>query len=372
MGIYRYALMSVRICPGVNVRFCVKIKIIKKESYMICDTYKNLLETVGQEKALEYLLCAQPDPQHVRSLLQWVRRFIECGHVVTAGYSFIGPVKQKDKKTGLWEVIKEHGKVGTHSGYLKGWFRNHDKDYYGWLPNQIFLPWTMKDFSPAAMWLMLKEWDIMRTNQFEFNSLYLHTNNMTILDLDIYKNLIPRITLDWIISKIPQGTPCCLSQAGGRHYYFKPTDNVIGKPKLGIDILRNTGFVYAPPTRIRGGGSYSFENIHSPKDFPKELPELPPALKAFFGTPEPVKRATPIVHRDSFSTKQIEILVKRLEEADKSDDRSAGDFSAACWGATIGMSLDKFQEYASKYSKFADRGDKYLEATWNRALEAVK
>jgi hypothetical protein len=338
---------------------------------LICDRFNHLKEAAGIDAASEYLINAQEDPNHVKELIRWARRFIECGHVVTAGYALIGPVQQKNKKTGVWEIIKDKGKIGTHSGYYKGWFKKHDRAYYEWLPNQIIHPWTMKDFSSAAIWLMMKEWEIMRNLKFEFNALFLHTNNMCIIDLDIYKSKIPKPTLDFILSKIPKGTPCSLSQAGGRHYYFKPTVNVVGKPKLGIDVLKNTGFVFAPPTKIQGGGSYAFENIHSPEDFPRDLPDMPPALRGFFGPPERVKQEVSIIHKDSFSTKQIEVLQKKLEEADKAIDRSTADFAAACWAVTIGMDVEKFSKYAIKYSKFADRGQEYIDRTWEKVLSII-
>jgi hypothetical protein len=341
----------------------------------VVDQYKEMLKSAGPEESFKWLISVQKNPDHVLELLKWAHRFISCGHEVTPGYCLIGPAYGKDKKTSQYVIIKEHAKIGTHSGYLKHKFVSQSK-YYGWCPDELLTEdYSIKKFLKFSIWLMTCPSHVMRENCFEFNSLHFHTNASTILDIDSYKGKINEQLLNFIISLIPANVPCVITQAGGRHYYFAPTKNVAGKQKIGIDVLQN-GFVFAPPTRVSGGGSYSFSNIVKPADFPSILPEMPPILKLYLDPSQNFKSNTICKYSTPSKTytgpttqKQFDVLDRLASKADNTADRSHYDYVAVKWCLQIGLSADEAWGRLQGHGKFVDRGRDYFDKTWENALK---
>ncbi len=327
----------------------------------------------------------QRNPDHVLDLLRWAQRFIFNGHIVTPGFCQIGPVYSRDKSTGQYKIVKEKGKIGTHSGYMKYKF-NMGQRYYGWQPEDLLdnEPYTINKFLKYAIWLMSCPSYIMRDYNFEFNCLHFHTNSSTILDIDDYKGKINEGLLQLIINMIPPDVPCVKSQNGGRHYYFRKTINVSGKPKIGIDLIQN-GFVFCPPSAVRDGGSYSFSNIKTPGEFPEKLPEMPPTLQMYLAPSNVQKPAKQICkpyngsitskqtskpYSGPITGKQIDIVNKLASEADGADDRSHYDYVCIKWCQKIGMSADDAWEQVKLHGKFIDRGREYFDRTWENSLNS--
>jgi hypothetical protein len=336
---------------------------------MIVDKYTEMLKSVGPDQSFRWLISVQQNPEHVKELLGWAHRYISCGHIITPGYALIGPVYGKDKTTGQYIVIKEKGKIGTHSGYMK--YKFGVSKYYGWLPDELLIEdYSVKHFIKYAIWLMSSPSHVMRENCFEFNCLHFHTNNSTILDIDSYKGKINQQLLDLIISMIPPTVPCVISQNGGRHYYFAPTTGVSGKSKLGIDVLQN-GFVFAPPSRVSGGGSYTFSNIKNPSEFPAVLPEMPPILKHYLDPSKDFKNAGTCnkTYSGPTTAKQLDVLDRLAADADNSGDRSHCDYVAIKWCQHVNMTSNDAWERVKGHGKFLHRGRDYFDKTWQNALK---
>jgi len=310
------------------------------------------------------LIASQPDPEHVDLLLRWGRRFIECGHPCTPGYTFIGP--KRVFKNGQWITVKEKAKLGTVSGYCSRHKDFERSPYYGWDIGSGLIPYTVEDFSRRAIWLMARLAPVMRRRLFRFNSLHFICHNSTVVDLDCYKGGYDHTEL---MSWIPDSVPHVITQAGGHHYYFRKTEGLEGRmAELDIDVQKNNAFVFAPPTKIRDGGSYAFTNVSKPSEFPKELPEMPSLLKGFLTKePKPAARPRRTGISGGYSSLQLDILNDYIFRCENEDDRSIADFRACCWALKIGMDMDDFWDRVSDVGKFHERGIEYLEATWTKA-----
>ena len=340
----------------------------------VTDVFRKMIKD-DEPAAIRYLIENQPNPEFTWSMIAWAQRYIQCGHKCTAGYSLIGPRKQKNSKTGMWMTVDPRAKIGTMSGHLMYRFKLDDKPYYGWDQPTESGTWNMADFSHAAIWLMERPYHLMREERWHFNSLYLHCQNMCVLDIDSYKGKTPSSIYKFIMDTISAESPTCpiaISQRGGIHALFRPEDNIKGKPKLGIDLKSRHAFIYGPPTQIHRGGAYQWQNIRCASEFPEKLPRMPVDLLDFFTPPKSNRTYTDTrpEHRETFSGKQMEVLERLLIEAEDANDRSGGDFAAAMWAYKIGMDIDQFAEYAMERSKFRDRGCEYLERTWENVMNS--
>jgi hypothetical protein len=76
---------------------------------------------------------------------------------------------------------------------------------------------------------------------------------------------------------IPQGTPTARTQSDGRHFFFAYTPDLptSANRALRVDVRNDGGYIFLPPSRVAGGGSYTW--ITAPDH---ALAPVPPSLVA--------------------------------------------------------------------------------------------
>jgi hypothetical protein len=206
-------------------------------------------------------------------------------------------------------------------------------------------------------------------------------SNLFVLDLDVTNGKDGGTAIERHGIMIPAKTVSARTQSGGLHYYFrfpKDLENSTGtdlfEKASGIDIRGEGGFVIAPPSRVKGGGEYSW--IVSPFEYPlAPLPEgMLKIIIAARNRPEPCKMfwkqgTEKRIYELTYSQKQH--LMKRLEKSRSAEIgfRSHADFALCCWAVNIRLAVYDLWELCRDIGKFRECGRAYFDLTYNNALK---
>lgn len=158
----------------------------------------------------------------------------------------------------------------------------------------------------------------------------------------------------------------CRTPHGGTHRLFRTAQTVTTcEPLRGVE-LKARGWL------VMAGRGYPV--------FGDGLPELPGALldtarrcAATRAQRSAVPTAIPSATLADLSDKQratLDQAVQRVATAPRGQ-RSEADFAAACWAAKLGLCLGDFAGLVGGVGKFAERGGRYTEYTFRRAVERV-
>lgn len=101
--------------------------------------------------------------------------------------------------------------------------------------------------------------------------------------------------------------------------------------------------------------------------------ELTKAFRRFLKRHFPRKKASrsrPSATRQLTSSEQ-ETLSRLLADSETGEDRSGGEFYAACSARKMGISALQFWKLARNYGKFKERGLDYFKLTWKKAGQAI-
>jgi hypothetical protein len=210
------------------------------------------------------------------------------------------------------------------------------------------------------------------------------TEKLFVVDLDRKPGRDPDGALKRASILLPQNTPR-VQTPHGEHYYLKYPSSLHSGTHAGllgtgsgIDSRGTGGFVFAPPTSIKGYGVYRW--IVDPET---PLAEVPATLAAHLIQIESRTKDQPInlgfKTITQLSPKQRKILMERFQQAKEEGekepggrDRSHYDFRLACWAIAISLDKEELWNLVQDVSKFREGGRGYFEMTYKNAFERKK
>jgi hypothetical protein len=204
--------------------------------------------------------------------------------------------------------------------------------------------------------------------------------DLLVIDLDRKPGRDPDGALRQAGIRLPESGPM-VKTPRGQHYYFRfpaglrsGTSAGLFRPDSGIDTRGNGGFVYAPPTSIKGYGGYQW--INGPGN---RLVEAPGGL--IYALIEHERQVFDVPDRagcktiGQLSERQKTILFERYQQAKNEGekdpgnrDRSNYDYRLVCWAVDIGLAIEAIWQLVENIGKFAERGRAYFESTLQRVL----
>lgn len=290
-------------------------------------------------------------------------------------------------------------KVCLKSYYSLGWeclFINLSIDSNGKkFPNTFGLKWKSTKITPQQEIRRITDKKLQR----KINSIAIKTgqcSNLFVLDLDIGEEKNGLEKIKELKIKIPDNTVCVETPSGGRHYYFTLPEELkdittganLFEKNSGIDFRANGGLIFAPPSRVAGGGLYKW--IIPPfKTERKRPPEK--LIKMILSEYEKKNQVTQRfdsnnkkgvfsqisdfmqVTRATITEKQKLTFFNLLNECAiaKKGQRSELDFKMLNYGIKIGYFKEELWKFCNDISKFKEKRRPYFEQTYDNALKAL-
>lgn len=208
-------------------------------------------------------------------------------------------------------------------------------------------------------------------------------SDLFVIDIDIKEKVNGLSYLKKQGVSYPEDTPRAQTQSNGLHLFFrypKHLEEIISttssKPKFGIDIRGANGLIFLPPSKVAGGGTYSWirkpskENL---RPLPKDLEAL--LIKTFSGKDS----ETELDHESKKpSKKQQQVWQEALQTYARDytvGQRSEKDFYLAITGLKFRIPDITIREALQSLpnAKANDRGQgpSYLDRTLNKARDEV-
>lgn len=201
------------------------------------------------------------------------------------------------------------------------------------------------------------------------------------LDVDDHDGLFE---LEGKYGKLPD-TVESVSGSGGRHILFKqPENGVLGNEEGGlpdgINVRGRNGYIIVPPSMHRSGSRYIWELSSHPRDV--KLADAPEWLIELIGESSSPESIGPIQVSDSvpnIDRVRVSAYIKSLVKSapDPDEDRSSTDQKAIVAMLSAGLTPQQVKAVFSNYpigtqGKYAERGDRYLDRSIERAIPYVK
>ena len=188
---------------------------------------------------------------------------------------------------------------------------------------------------------------------------------------------------DFLPCSIPEGTPSVQTQSGsGRQYWFSGDTclKTFADSKNRIDLLTGSTGIFAPPSKIQGGGVYHWL-VPLDKDRLLNLPDeillyclkrqQPRAPEKQQRTYSPVMIGSKGLY--DISPKQracLEGALERCRTAQKGG-RSDNDFRFIIWGLSIGLDVNTLWGLCRDVGKFKEKRLSYFRGTVKQALKKI-
>lgn len=171
-------------------------------------------------------------------------------------------------------------------------------------------------------------------------------SGITVLDIDIGDGKLGAETWAELVKEA--GEPVTLmarTGSGGLHAVFKynaamrTAANVLGP---GVDCRNDGGYIVAPPSRHRSGGTYSWLNQEPLADLPRHLTKKKNDKR---GRP----RKEDALFRQKYSIEQVAKMLEHVDPADRDVWRNIG--------VILGRQFDRVDEAWTVYTEWAARWD---------------
>lgn len=196
-------------------------------------------------------------------------------------------------------------------------------------------------------------------------------SNLLVLDVDLKCQCNGFESLKKAEIVLPQA-PKARTQSGGLHVFFSYPESFTDKQKTtvsnllpGVDTRGNGGFIFLPPTVVKGGREYKWEK----NPFDCSIPEANETLLKLFE-----KRTGPSKHRPGWrklfqlSPMQKRYLDSYLNRAKTAlvGNRSDSDFALVGWAVKCQLARGEIEKICN-FGKFK-RSD-YFDRTYSAALK---
>jgi len=220
---------------------------------------------------------------------------------------------------------------------------------------------------------------VWKVPDWKCNSLQVIPNDIAlVLDVDVRHGADGNKSLP---CAIPQNTPTVQTQSGkGRQYWFKADSSLRthADHEARIDVLTGKTGIFAPPSKIDGGGEYLWLvplTLETLKPLPTALLEY---LRIRQQPKQPIKN---VIHSCQYGMKNLQRISQKQKDrlfealdrckAATKGARSENDFRFVIFGLSCGLDEETLWGLCSDVGKFQEKGQSYFRFTVKNALRKL-